>query len=245
MKNIRKVLAFLFIAVAVVSCRKDDVQGAFGIRPHDFLSGSKYDKLTVEIAYVDGYQPTGDAVVRVQNFLNERLNKPGGISIVYNSISSPGRASYTTEDLIRVEKDHRQHHTKGSELTVFVFFADAPSAANSGNQYTLGIAYGTTSMAVFERTVNDNSGGLTQPSRPTLETITMEHEFGHLFGLVNNGTQMLHNHEDNNNAKHCNNSNCLMYFEAESTDILGHITGDRVPDLDNSCIADLRANGGK
>ncbi|HEX2682510.1 MAG TPA: hypothetical protein VHL77_01180, partial [Ferruginibacter sp.] len=134
---------------------------------------------------------------------------------------------------------------KGHELTAFVFFADAPSAANSGNQYILGIAYGSTSLAVFERTVNDNSGGLLQPSRSGLETIVMEHEFGHLFGLVNYGTPMVNSHEDPNNARHCNNSNCLMYYASETTDILGILITGSVPPLDASCKTDLTANGGK
>jgi len=235
------VVAVVFFSASIPSCRKDQLTGPFAITPNDFLSSDKYEKLEIEIVYVEGYKPESNTVDHLQNFLKDRLNKSGGITVIYKSISSPGKAYYTIDDIQRVEKKQRENYTKGKTLSAFVFFADAPySAAN-----TLGVAYGSTSLAIFERTVNDNSGGIGQPSKYVLEATASEHEFGHLLGLVDNGTKMVNAHLDNAHPKHCSDQNCLMYYAVETTDILSNLSGGNIPELDANCINDLRANGGK
>jgi hypothetical protein len=73
----------------------------------------------------------------------------------------------------------------------------------------------------------------------------LNHEFGHLFGLVDLGSPMQVNHKDAANGNHCNVNNCLMYYGAETTDILGFLLTGNVPSLDVNCQNDIRANGGK
>jgi hypothetical protein len=238
------VRAFLVLAVvfftATTSCRKDQLTGLFAITPDDFLSSDKYKKLEVEIVYVNGYRPETATIDHMQSFLNARLNKPQGISFIYKSINSPGKSSYTIDDVQKIEKKERVDNTKGKTISAFIFFADAHYSDAS----VLGTAYGSTSIAIFERTVNENSGGLTQPSKYLLEATACEHEFGHLLGLVDNGTKMVNSHIDGAHGKHCNNQNCLMYYAVETTDVLAIMGGD-VPELDENCLDDLRANGGK
>ncbi len=241
MRAIKFLVLAIVLSVATFNCKKDEItSGPSAIEPHDFLAGDDYNRLIVEIAYIEGYQPSNNTVNNIINFLDARLNKPSGITVAYNSIPASGRSSWSAEDLRQMEKDHRDHYTKGNTLTTFVFFADAPF---SGGSNTLGLAYGRTSVAVFEKTVHENSGGLFQPSRDVLETTVAEHEFGHLFGLVDNGTSMTSPHSDG--GKHCNNEDCLMYYAVETTDILASLLATGVPRLDDACIADLRGNGGK
>jgi hypothetical protein len=52
-------------------------------------------------------------------------------------------------------------------------------------------------------------------------------------------------HKDAAHGNHCNNSNCLMYYAAETTDALGFLVTGNIPALDAACVADLRGNGGK
>lgn len=73
----------------------------------------------------------------------------------------------------------------------------------------------------------------------------MNHEFGHLFGLVNIGTDMVENHEDTEHSKHCDKNNCLMYYASETTEIASFLIGNDIPELDENCKNDLIANGGK
>ena len=43
----------------------------------------------------------------------------------------------------------------------------------------------------------------------------------------------------------CNNTNCLMYYTSETSDILGFLITGNIPSFDGNCRADLTANGGK
>ncbi len=115
----------------------------------------------------------------------------------------------------------------------------------TGSANTLGIAYRNTSIALFGKTIHDNSGGVGQTSRTKLEATVLEHEIGHLLGLVDLGSSMQVDHKDSSNGNHCNNKNCLMYYASETTDILGFIITGSIPQLDTNCKADLKANGGK
>jgi hypothetical protein len=65
-----------------------------------------------------------------------------------------------------------------------------------------------------------------------------------LLGLTNLGTPMQTNHEDASHPKHCNNEDCLMYWQADGSGLLGMMVGGNVPQLDANCLADLQANGG-
>lgn len=240
MKPFRFVLAAAFVTLALAGCRKDTINsGPFAIEPHDYLSSKKYEKLQVEICYVEGFAPEQATIDHLKTFLEARCNKPGGVTFKYTSIASPGQSSFDLNDLEEVEKDHRADHTRRDRLVVFVFFADA--GYNTAN--VLGLKYGTTSCAVFEKTVKDNSGALGQPSKTVLETTVLEHEFGHLLGLVDAGTDMVSAHAANDH--HCSNSDCLMYYAVETLDFLGNLAGGDIPELDANCIADLQANGGK
>ena len=226
-------------------CRKDNSAPNGGVTSHDFLSNNKYEKLIVEIQYVTGYPPTATALDNLKTFLQQRLNKSAGIIIIQNAISSPGKLFYTLEDIRSIEKANRTQYTNKKTLTAYFFFADGEYASNSGNSKVLGITYGSSSMVIFEKTIKDFSGGITQPSAVTLETTVINHEFGHILGLVNNGSSMQSPHQDEPNGKHCDTKNCLMYYTAETSDIIANLVGGNIPTLDSKCIDDLRANGGK
>jgi predicted Zn-dependent protease len=70
----------------------------------------------------------------------------------------------------------------------------------------------------------------------------MKHEFGHLMGLVDQGSPMQNDHKDADHGAHCINPSCLMYHAVETTGIDGTNT---IPELDAQCAVDLKANGGK
>lgn len=80
-----------------------------------------------------------------------------------------------------------------------------------------------------------------QVSRQQLFTTLLQHEFGHLLGLVDQGSPMQHSHRDTDNGAHCDNRSCLMYYAVETDAASAAIT----PLLDAACRADLKANGGK
>ncbi|MEW6468177.1 MAG: hypothetical protein AB1458_04595 [Bacteroidota bacterium] len=226
-------------------CRKNDRNLFHRLDPEDFLSGKKYEKLLVEVNYVSGFEPSAGALAELRDFLEQRLNKPDGITVISSSIPSPGQSFYSIADLKEIEDRNRMHYSGRGTLTTYVLFVDGGFSGNSGNAQVLGAAYDPTSICIFQKTVKDFSGGPLQPSRDTLEAVVLEHEFGHLMGLVNHGTAMQVPHQDGANGHHCSNQNCLMYYNVETTDIISVLLGGYVPSLDTECINDLRANGGK
>jgi len=235
----------LFSVIFLDACKKDDFAYNGRAEPHDFLSDKKYDKLIVEIQYVTGYQPTASSVDNLKAFLQQRLNKSAGITVLQTAIGSPGKSVYTTDEIKEIEKANRTQNTSKKTLTAYFFFADADYAGNSGNSKVLGIAYGSSSMVIFEKTIEEYAGALAQPPLATLETTVINHEFGHILGLVNNGTSMQAAHQDVSHGKHCNDPDCLMYYTAETSDIVANLVGGSIPPLDSECINDLQANGGK
>lgn len=249
----RIMLLLMVIAVAFASCRKDSNRRirkfhrqTVGESAGDILSNQKYDKLTLQIIFMTGYRPTEEALMNLKEMLSERCNKPDGISIVFKEIGALGKSSYTLSDIKDLEDEHRSEFTWKKNLAITILFLDGPSADDQGNAVVLGEAYYNTSLAIFEKTVHNFSDQLNEPERYRLEALILNHEMGHLFGLVNLGTPMQSNHEDGSYPGHCNNENCLMFWEAETGNAIFNLVGNTpIHEFDANCIADLQHNGGK
>jgi hypothetical protein len=230
--------------LTLLSCKKKDaaVTKGEGVSPVDLLSSKNYTKLVIEIDYVSGFEPSQASVNNLSNFLQTIINKPSGIEIKKSSISSPGKNVYTLDDITSLESKYRNEITKKNVITAYFLFLDN----NYADPNVLGVTYRASSVAIFEKKIQDLSGGLTQPSRDLLETTVIEHEFGHMLGLTNNGTSLQSAHQDEPHGAHCTNKSCLMYWAVETSDVISNLlSSGNAPPLDAACIADLRGNGGK
>ena len=252
MKMNATILIASFLLFAIVGCKKSDKisnlpsinnenNKAVGASANDLLSASKYSSVIVEIQYMPGFQPDGASVNNLVNFINSLLNKPGGVSVIQTQIASAGKTVLTLNDIATIEKNNRTVYTSGSQLGVYFLFTDG----NYSEGNVLGLAYRNTSMSLLGKTIHDNSGGIGQASRTKVVSTVLEHEFAHILGLVDIGSAMQTNHKDAAHGNHCNNTNCLMYYASETTDILGILITGNIPALDANCKADLVANGGK
>ena len=153
---------------------------------------------------------------------------------------------YTIQEIVSIEEFNRTKYNTENQIAVWAFFADGESASNSGSGVILGTAYRNTSFVIYEETIHDLSNSAFEPNRSVLETTVINHEFGHILGLTNLGTQLQSEHEDPTHPKHCNAEDCLMYWSAESGSGIDNLVGlSSAPTLDSLCIADLQANGGK
>jgi predicted Zn-dependent protease len=209
----------------------------------DLLTSATFSSLKVDVVYVEGQEPTAATLTNLKTFLEKRLNKPQGITIRKTAIASPKLAPYSIKDIQQVEQDFRSLRNQGNSLAVFVFVADG-GYADSEN--VLGVAYQNTSVALFGSKIDQYSGGIGQPSQTLLETTVMNHEFGHIMGLVNIGVPPQTDHQDTAHGRHCDVESCLMYWTAETGDAVSNLVGlSQAPDLDPQCIADLQAKGGK
>ncbi|MEB3346834.1 hypothetical protein U6A24_15250 [Aquimarina gracilis] len=257
--QITKFLSYLFISSFIlVGCSDDDNDSPFDNNPsqaanrqplgtsaNDLLSDTNFKSLTVEMVAVQGFEPTATAVNNFRQFLENRVFKPDGITINLRTVSSANKAPFTTEEIAEIENDTRTLFNAGDDITVYVYFADGSKEDDTTEQITLGTAYLNTSVVIYEGTLRRLGGS--RPGGPSLsdiETAALNHEFAHLLGLVNIGTPLQSDHEDPDSNGHCNVPNCLMEAAIEfSSGIMG--MGDSVPELDDLCIADLQANGGR
>lgn len=250
---IKKLLIYFFLIVLFISCSKDDTKSGSGSNPlagnklgvgvsaKDLLAATKFQSIQLEILYMPGYAPDATAINNLVAFLNMLINKPGGIQVTQRQIAASGKTTLSLDEIKAIEDANRTVFNTGSTIGVMAMYVDADYS--QGN--TIGVAYRNTSLVVFGKTVVASSGGINQVSRTKLESVGLEHEFGHLLGLVNLGSPMQVNHEDGGHEKHCNNSACLMYYATQTNMMGGVILSGPIPALDDNCRNDLRANGGK
>lgn len=242
---LQRILPIFMIIVLLSACKKNDHDENKKIEPFDFLSSQTYESLTIDLVYIVGSEPNGTAIANLKAFLQERLNKPGGIKIIQHGIPSPAYTTYSIDDIKNLEEEHRKYYPKSNELAAFVFYADEDYSESGEGGKVLGVQYGPSSVAIFKSAIEEFSGGLTEVSEEKLETTILNHEFGHLMGLVNVGTEPVSDHEDGGHPGHCDNTDCLMYYAAEGSSFAELLLGEDIPALDEQCIQDLQANGGK
>ncbi|MDY8138535.1 hypothetical protein [Aquimarina sp. 2201CG5-10] len=255
--QITKLLSVLiFTSLVLVGCSNDDDADTIdpqqvanrqplGSSANDLLSDNNFKGLTIEMISVQGFEPTTTAVNAFKNFLEDRLFKPDGITINQRSVTSSNRAPFTIEEISQIETDVRTTFNQGDEITVYIYFADGSNDGDTNTRVTLGSAYQNTSIVIYEGTLRNLSSRPNAPMLSTIEAATLNHEFAHLLGLVNIGTQLQSQHEDTESRGHCNVQSCLMEAAIEFGSGMMDMLGNGVPALDPLCIADLQANGGK
>jgi len=265
MTHLFKISAVLIISLlTIVSCKGDDDDDVkvdpkaenrkvLGSSGEDILSGDVFKKLRLELVYTPATKPTQETISALQQFLNARINKPGGISIIETEISAPNTASFSLTDIRAIEDENRTQYTEDDDIALYIFFASGSSENDTNTSVTLGSAYQNTSIVVYSNTLFSFSGGSSGTAFSTLETITVEHELGHLFSLVNLANDDIHltGHIDPENDKHCVIKDCLMYFASSASrpviaaKLQARAQLGGIPVFDDLCLADLQAKGGK
>lgn len=211
---------------------------------NQLLAGDQFTRMEIEMVYMAGYRPTNFMLGEMVTFLQNYVNKPDGIIFRQKEIPALDQANYTITDIREMEETHRERYNERGIFTVFLMVVDGYFSQDDEESFALGAAYNSTSMVLFGPRIVENSGGFRRPSLPVLETTVTLHELGHLMGLVNNGTEMVHEHEDDEYESHCDSESCLMYWAVETNRGL-NLMGSTVPELDENCRNDIRANGGK
>lgn len=212
-----------------------------GASARELLSAETYTSLKIEIQYMAGFAPDKDALYYLQNFLEQRLHKPRGIHIVLREIAPVADTVLTIRDAVEIERKNRTAFTNGKQLAVYFLYTNGLYT----NDKIFGMAYRNTSAVIFGKNIHNYSGTIGKPGRTKLEATVLLHEMGHLLGLAGKGTPMLTNHLDENHVSHCKNRKCLMYYGVGTEDKFGYLIKGNIPDLDEDCLADLNANGGK
>lgn len=210
-----------------------------GESANDLLSNDKFTKLKIELAHVSGFRPKSAAINNFVDYIREHTFKQN-IELIYNELPSPGKETLTLQDIAKLESDNRTVYNEGETLGIYIYFADAPADDDIEEEglVTLGAVYRNTSMVIHEETIQrfaSLSGFITEAD---VENATINHEFGHLFGLVNLGSDQVNDHEDPEAESHCAVLGCLMraelQFNASQPTSRSTQTGD-LSDLKSAC----------
>lgn len=226
---------------------------ATGDSANDILSNTNFDRILFQIAYVEGFRPQATSIALFENFVRQTTFKTA-IDFEFLSLPSPNEETLTIEEVDDLEQENRTAYNDGTTLAIYIYFADAPSDGDDMEEglVTLGAVYRNTSMIIYESTIMDLQAQ--SPSIPIseIEGSTLHHEFGHLLGLVDLGTEEINPHEDPDAEHHCIVQGCLMRatleFGAPTMRMLRNRAAkglSAIPHLDGECIRDLQGNGGR
>ncbi len=223
-------LANLLIICFLIGCSNDDPDPVepeqnvdrsanllgTGDSANDILSNDNFTKLLIEIAYVEGFRPTSAAMNEFVDYLRTHTFKED-IEVIYNELPSPNEEDLSLQEIADLERENRTAYNNGETLAIYIYFADAPSDDDDEEEglVTLGAVYRNTSMIIHEITVQRLAARSFFISNADVESATLNHEFGHLFGLVNLGSDPVNDHEDAQAPNHCNVEGCLMLAELQ------------------------------
>ncbi len=264
----KKIALYTLLCFALIlSCSKDSDDSpnpnqtvdktanlqATGSSANDILSNANFDKILFQIAYVEGFRPTPTSISNLLNFVEQTTFKTN-FEVTYLPLPSPGEETLTTEEVDDLEQENRTAYNDENTLAIYIYFADAPSDGDDIDEglVTLGAVFRNTSMVIYESTVRDLASLSNFITVTEVESSTLNHEFAHLMGLVNLGTDTVNNHEDPNAENHCVVDGCLMRAELQfggpTMKMLERNAakgGAVIPVLDAECLLDLQNNGGR
>ena len=201
--------------------------------PVDLVSDAQFSKLTVEVDFVTQKGPEGDALSDVQAALDRmradgQVAKPDGIEFALGDVlaASPAGKVWTLAELQTLATAWRNQALDANAASIHVLYVDGGYQDDTSQGTILGFAYGGSWLVMFKDNIKDACDASTVLAGPLLsalrdqvcsrtEASVLLHEFGHLFGLVNNGTPMVVAHEDTAHPKHDGDQNCLMYWALE------------------------------
>ncbi len=202
--------------------------GAFA---HELLNGVPDDRLVVEIAAPSGELPAAASISVLWSRMNETLQK-GSIDFQLETYGQASGGALTTDGLFALEDQVRQTWPTVGTMSLFYLVV---AGSYAGGSSVIGLAYAGSSIAMFASTI---PGGIA--SNPGVVSTVLVHEFGHEIGLV--GVVGSASNEDPNHPGHSNDPNDVMYWQVETTAILGGLLGGQGPptQFDAADLADLQ-----
>lgn len=219
-----------------------DSRAAPGDSARSFLTDRRFTVLSLEVDYMEGYEPTDAAFDSLKTALETHLNKSTIRVGPKSSIPAEGDSTYTSEQIVDLENEHRDHYTRAESDTLWAYFIVLDGKYSTEN--VVGLAYYNTSMAFFGETIDEISGGLSQPSQEKVEATVFRHEVGHNLGLVNNGIPQQQDHHDEEHGAHCDREQCVMHYTIETTDFYSNLLDQSIPSFEQFCTEDMAAQRG-
>lgn len=206
----------------------EEMTGPVGSMAHELLDGFPDSKLVVEISAPPGELPASSSVSVLWERMNETLSKES-ITFQLETYSPAPPGPYSLDDLASLEDRVRSSWPEIGTMSLFYLFVDGSYAGGSS---VLGLAHAPSSIAVFPNVV---SGG----ASASIVSTVLVHEFGHEIGLV--GVVGPAPNEDLSHPGHSDDPNDVMYWQVETTAVLGGLLGGASPptQFDAADLSDL------
>lgn len=190
---------------------------------------------------MDGFKPDRQAIINLKNFLLKHLHKPYGITVIERQIEAVEDTILSRAQVDKIRRANRTVYTKDNSIAVDILYTNGKFQ----NSHILGQAFRNTSIVIYGLAIKRYETVFSFPSQTYIETNLLLHEMGHLLGLVHKGSSMQENHLDSLHESHCNNSNCIMYYQISIDPQFGPLKQKTLLSFDEACLMDLKSNGGK
>lgn len=250
MALLKRYIHVLVVAALAAGCSPSDDDDSPGSsqEPQTYISSDTHTRLVFELDAVDGVTPRAEALDYVVDRVGAVVDKPDGLEFVVDStIESRGSDHiWTFEELQQLAKETLDLNVEEGTAKIHVLYLDGSYESDGG--VTLGVAWKNKHLAMFSDAIDSSC------DRPLVgdrlcriaESSVLLHEVGHVLGLVNNGIDMVEDHQDDQHGAHDESEDCVMYWAYESAQIIDvlveRLAGDSPElDFDAQCKADLAA----
>lgn len=223
-------------------CSPNSTAPATNSYPHNNATNyfKSTETITLEIYYETGAEPfVGLANTQsgksLWDILRDNLasifqyrTNPPSVTVpstldLMTSMGTFGKESWTASEILNLNTTFRAQNSTATAARFYIYFLNGYLAdSNGANSQIIGVSLsGTPIIAIFKDVVRASGGILVQRF---VEQSTLVHEIGHALGLVNNGVPLTSQHQDEQNGKHTNDSDCIMYYLNEgASDLLSFI----------------------
>lgn len=255
---------FFIAALSMNGCQEDD--------PNDNVTNQferldyfyeNANTLKIDVAYEANAEPfINNGFGGDNNFLFSKNNisdllagRANAISVQIDqelnemtAIPAQNKSSYTQQEILAISDAHQATQSTANQGVMFLVYLDGYFNLNGQEQtQVLGVSVGSFTVAIFKPVIDaiQGGGGIIGGGSPKymVEQATVTHEIGHALGLVNNGVDLHSAHQDDSHGKHCDNTDCVMYWEiaspAGASGLFGSSSSVNDMVFGAECIADI------
>ncbi len=199
-----------------------------------FLRSSPARRLVVEVDWVEGREPSNDALGHLGAVIRSVVSKPGGVVVQRGSAFPAEAQRYSLQKIADVERRRRANRSSGDTATIWIAYLNGELAENED---ALGVAFAASSVVIFRDQIDRATSAILLAVE--IERAVIVHEAGHLLALVNIGYRSKINHEDAAHPNHSNNQESVMYWAVDSVSIRDLLGGGPPENFDAADRADL------
>ncbi|MEZ4819481.1 MAG: hypothetical protein R3A45_06160 [Bdellovibrionota bacterium] len=237
-KNIQQKILFIAVMLFCIQCASQNPlgNGATGGGSGgtsttqqslvDVYFDSSITTLAIDVFYESGAQPytgniglfgdtwsyTSESIDALFSEIPTRSVEVPTVLAQMTQISTQNKESWSIEDLNNLADAIFVYQQTANKVNVGIIFVKGAYAESTS---ILGVHPSGKPYVFIFKDIITSLGGTNQSQKQTEQAVVV-HEIGHALGLVNNGVEMVDDHEDGQHPKHTQNNTCVMYWAVEN-----------------------------